>query len=160
VGSVVDDDLNSLLETVLRQKSASQQNLQKIGLRTKVGTRLAAAQLLTEQYTDDAACTFTWKRSRKAEAAARNPACGYDFNDEQTHCLTQGGEGISLKRIAADVNRHVSKEKRRFVSTQTVDRAACVPHIDASHSPLRALSTGDMNSNKIASRFCSGCSSA
>jgi hypothetical protein len=47
----------------------------------------------------DAACTCTWKRSRRAETAARNAACGCDFvqtkNDEQA----QGGAGISSNML-------------------------------------------------------------
>jgi ribosomal protein S27AE len=280
----VDGNPNTLLATVLRQKSASlsptktkftKKRLENLS-QPKAGMRLAAAQ---QNSGDAAACTFTWKRSRKAEAAARNPACGYDFIQAKNAEQDQGGEddfllrmdahtshqrrklseqraeeayndrldkkscpecgavqsfdefvnkklrcgqcnmtytsgtvwqrsswetrvkgsevkskkrlqklearvkadleatrvAVSrhqkalkqqvgqkafLERTAADVNKRVSNEKKRIISTQTVDRAAFVPHIETSHSPLRALSAKLMNSSKIASNFGSGSSSA
>lgn len=40
--------------------------------------------------------SFTWKRSKKAEAAMRNPACGYDFVRESGY-----QKGAFLGRVAA-----------------------------------------------------------
>lgn len=44
--------------------------------------------------------TFTWKRSRKAEAAMRDPACGYDFVQDGGN----GGQEEFLRRVEASAS--------------------------------------------------------
>jgi hypothetical protein len=72
---------------------------------------------------------------------------------QQKALKQQAGQKAFLERTAADVSKRVSNEKQRLVSTQTVDRAAFVPHIETSHSPLRALSAKLVNCSKIATSY-------
>jgi ribosomal protein S27AE len=73
-------------------------------------------------------CTFPWKRSRKAEAAARNPVCGDDFiqakNDEQA----QGGEDDFLSRTDAHTShqRHkLSQQRAEEAYNDRLDKKRC-----------------------------------
>lgn len=47
--------------------------------------------------------TFTWKRSRKAEAAMRDPACGYDFVRDVRN-EGNGGQEEFLRRVEASAS--------------------------------------------------------
>ena len=50
--------------------------------------------------------SFTWKRSRKAEAAMRDPACGYDFVRDGTR---RGDENDFLRRMEAYASYNTAK---------------------------------------------------
>jgi ribosomal protein S27AE len=130
---VVDGNPNTLLATVLRQKSASlspsktkftKKRLENLS-QPKAGMRLAAAQ---QNNSDTAACTFTWKRSRKAEAAARNPACGYDFIQAKNDDQAQGGEDDFLLRMDAYTShqrRKLSEQRAEEAYNDRLDKKSC-----------------------------------
>ena len=79
---------------------------------------------------------FTWKRSRKAEAAMRDPACGYDF-------VREGGQGKEefLRRVEAYSSYSRAKieaQRAEDIYAARLDKLECPRLVRSSEYPTYA----------------------
>jgi hypothetical protein len=83
---------DSLLFTTLRQRQ-QQQNSSSPSSFSRQRLDKLCYKPAQQRAPTDPECTFSWQRSRQAEAAARNPSCGYDFIKGRGDAEDGGGGG-------------------------------------------------------------------
>lgn len=73
----------------------------------------------------DEELTFTWKRSRRAEAALRDPACGYDFVQKEGDSPDQKGFLVRLDAYSSYARSKLETRRAEEAYTSRLDKLHC-----------------------------------